>query len=403
MSYPFLRIRPKQKKALFIIADGIPADVIERVATPAIDEISAKGGYTRAYMGGEAGGITHTPTVSAVCYNSLLTSTWLNKHNVNNNNVDAPNYNYWNIFRIAKNQKQDVKTAIFSSWEDNRTKLVGEKKTEAGNIQIDFHLDGLEKDKINYPEEANSLQIYKIDEKISAAAAECIKENAPDLMWVYLWYMDAAGHALGDSDFFDQYTTLTDRQIARLWEAVKFREENYNEEWLIIVTTDHGRTAGNGKGHGGQSERERTIWISTNHVNTNEYFKKHQPGIVDIVPSICAYMGFSIPLDLTYEQEGISFLSPLSISNVRAKEENEEILITWDNYDEKPVDIYVAHTDNFKNGGADTWEKAGTVNAKEKRFVYRKPDKRKNGGFFKFSIRGEKNMMPAIISSQKRS
>ena len=34
----------KTHKAIFIIADGIPADVIERLPTPALDEISRQGG-----------------------------------------------------------------------------------------------------------------------------------------------------------------------------------------------------------------------------------------------------------------------------------------------------------------------------------------------------------------------
>ncbi len=43
----------KQKKVVFIIADGIPADVIEKVATPGIDAIAKEGKYMRAYVGGE--------------------------------------------------------------------------------------------------------------------------------------------------------------------------------------------------------------------------------------------------------------------------------------------------------------------------------------------------------------
>ena len=266
----------KKRKSVFIIIDGVPADVIERVSTPTIDEIAAKGGYSRAYVGGEVNGITQTPTISAVGYNSLLTSTWVNKHNVPNNAVAHPNYNYWNIFRIAKNQKREYTTAVFSSWEDNRTKLIGEGKTDAGNVKVDFVLDGLELDKQNYPDEENDLHIFRIDEKISEAAAVCIREDAPDMMWVYLWYMDGVGHLFGDGDYFDQYLGLADLQVARIWEAVKYREKQHGEEWMIVVTADHGRTASNGKGHGGQSERERTIWISTN-VKPNDYFVQGLP------------------------------------------------------------------------------------------------------------------------------
>ncbi|MGZ5221174.1 MAG: alkaline phosphatase family protein, partial [Chitinophagaceae bacterium] len=141
----------KTRKAIFIIVDGIPADVIERVNTPAIDAISKTGGYARAYVGGEKGGYTQTPTISAVGYNSLLTGTWVNKHNVWDNDIAAPNYSYRNIFRLFESQYPQKKTAVFSTWLDNRTKLVGSEAKEAGNIQPDFYFDRLELDTITYP------------------------------------------------------------------------------------------------------------------------------------------------------------------------------------------------------------------------------------------------------------
>ena len=45
----------KKPKTLFVIVDGIPADVIERVNTPGIDAVVASGSYQRAYVGGEVG------------------------------------------------------------------------------------------------------------------------------------------------------------------------------------------------------------------------------------------------------------------------------------------------------------------------------------------------------------
>ena len=103
------------KKVLFVIVDGIPADVIDTVATPNIDKISAMGGFTIASMGGEVGGYSETPTISAVGYNSLLTGVWANKHNVWDNDIEAPNYNYRTIFRMLKDSDPTKKTAIFST------------------------------------------------------------------------------------------------------------------------------------------------------------------------------------------------------------------------------------------------------------------------------------------------
>ena len=124
----------KTKKAVYIIIDGVPADQIERLHTPAIFDIASRGAYARAYTGGEIGQYSQTATISAIGYTNLLTATWFNKHNVGGNSDLQPNYNYWTIFRIAKEQPKDYKTAIYSSWTDNRTVLIGEGKKETNHL-----------------------------------------------------------------------------------------------------------------------------------------------------------------------------------------------------------------------------------------------------------------------------
>lgn len=63
----------KTRKAVYVIVDGIPADQIERLHTPAIYDIASMGAYSRAYIGGEIGGYSQTATVSAIGYTNLLT------------------------------------------------------------------------------------------------------------------------------------------------------------------------------------------------------------------------------------------------------------------------------------------------------------------------------------------
>lgn len=305
--FSLLSVNAQSKKAIFILLDGIPADVIENTDTPHLDQIAAAGGYTRAYVGGEKGGESESPTISAVGYNSLLTGTWANKHNVWGNSIKAPNYDYPTIFRIAKDHNPNLHTAIFSTWLDNRTKLIGEGMAATGNIKMDFAFDGFELDTIRFPHDEERGYIRNIDELVVNKTADYIAESGPDLSWVYLEYTDDMGHRYGDSEQLTNAVKLADDQVGRIWKAIQQREQYHDEEWMVVITTDHGRTAETGKGHGGQSERERTTWIVTNHKSLSPVFF-NQPGIVDIMPSICEFMGIEIAEKVKGNLDGKSFL-----------------------------------------------------------------------------------------------
>jgi predicted AlkP superfamily pyrophosphatase or phosphodiesterase len=135
---------------------------------------------------------------------------------------------------------------------------------QTDRLRIDYPFDGFELDTIHLPHDKQSEYIHRIEKKVVDEAACYIRTDSPDLSWVYLEYTDDMGHKYGDSEQFHNAIQIMDDQMGRLYKAIEYRQTNFREDWLIVITTDHGRAQKTGKGHGGQSDRERDTWIVTN-------------------------------------------------------------------------------------------------------------------------------------------
>jgi predicted AlkP superfamily pyrophosphatase or phosphodiesterase len=389
------------KKVLFIIADGIPADVIENASVANMKHIQEIGAYTRAYVGGDKGTYTETATISSPGYMSLLTGTWGNKHNVYDNYVKNPNYHYKNIFRLVKEQQPDRRIGIFSTWTTNRVKLIGEGLLEAGNITFDYKFDGYELDRITYPHDKQSRYIYNIDQRVTNETSKCIRTHAPDLSWVYLQYTDDIGHYFGDSEQFSQSIIYLDEQIGSIWDAIDYRMKYHKEDWLTIITTDHGRDPKKGKHHAGQSVRERTTWIVTNNQETNTYFHDFQPGIVDLLPTIARFMNFTIPMDSERELDGIPLIGKVSLIKPNASLNGDILNISWTVlHDTGNVAIWLSTSNFFKKGVTDNYKLIEVVSIDKKMVVI--DVKEYPSKFYKIVLEGQYNTVNKWVYRQWR-
>jgi len=378
-------------KVVIIIADGIPADVVERLKPPNLMGIAGEGVYKRAFVGGEKGGYTQTPTISAPGYNDLLTGTWAYKHNVWDNDNQHPNYHYPTIFSMMRNARPSADLAIFSTWIENRKTLLGADLAQTNHLKINEIYDGFEKDTLRFPHDEDSWYLHLIDENVVHAADSVIRLKGPDLSWIYLEYTDDVGHSKGTGTAFDSAVFLLDLQMKKISDAIHFRERTQNEKWLLLITTDHGRDSLTGAGHGNQSERERTTWMIMNQKDTNGYFKSENPAIVDVLPTVARYLGIPIPENINRELDGTPMIGAVSVSKPVLENAGDKIILHWKNFGQpETVSIYISYTNHYKSGGEDHYEFLGETKKGDSVFE-KKIENLKYREFYKILIRGKYN------------
>jgi hypothetical protein len=94
----------------------------------------------------------------------------------------------------------------------------------------------------------------------------------------------------------------------------------------------------------------------------NERFKKEQPGIVDIMPSLALFLNVEIPREKQMEIDGIPLTGKLSVTDAEASLVNDNIEVKWNVISrEGSAKIWLATTNNFKTGSSDDYKLMANV------------------------------------------
>ena len=80
------------------------------------------------------------------------------------------------------------------------------------------------------------------------------------MSFVYLGAVDINGHVGGVDAAYHASVRATDERVARLVAAVRSRPAYSDEDWRIVVVTDHGHL--DEGGHGGREPEVITAWAS---------------------------------------------------------------------------------------------------------------------------------------------
>jgi predicted AlkP superfamily pyrophosphatase or phosphodiesterase len=235
-------------KILLIGIDGLNlSTALGSGRAPTLEALKNAGHFTALTM--------EVPTLSGPGWSTLLTGSTHAQHAVTDNLFVGNNLlNRPDLLSRAFYQDQSTTTFAAAGWPplvdpSGVGPVIHERREQqrAGQHRVIVR-DG----------ETYGYQI--VDAEIAAVAVYAVAEAGPDVGFVYFCVADEAGDlngALG-GEYLEAISRI-DTYLARLRTAVTKRAKKYGEEWLLVLTTDHGQL--DRGGHGGASLEERGSFV----------------------------------------------------------------------------------------------------------------------------------------------
>lgn len=291
------------RRALVIGIDGLRADALkQQVETgnaPNIATLVANGTVTwNAYAGGQLGTATQQPTISGPGWTSIATGMWTNRHNVVDNSTPAYNQpgvsgSYLvdqapHFARRLEEAKPGTFASSIASWNWIEDYLVAAQPS-----YLDYHAKG------------SGANYAARDTDVKSKAVAHLGTADPDLLFLHFDQVDGAGHSYGFSTGVANYMnaiSTVDGLIGEVVTALNARPQRTDEDWIIVLTTDHGGTSGGG--HGGQSDGERTIPFIVSGDGIPVGTSTATPGQTAVPPTVIRYFGLSIPASWNLFEDG---------------------------------------------------------------------------------------------------
>ena len=241
------------KKAVIIGYDGCRADILaERQENGAVSYLLENGASKNlTYCGGvnyPAENTQDTSTAPGWC--SIATGKWADVTGITGNGI-TKEVEPKTLMTSLVEDGTIGSSSFITKWKghftnDNSTYIDEKAYCEENNIDVEFEL------------RKNKADVH------TGAMEEITSEDCADFVFIIYEDTDSAGHDFGFSFnnpvYKDGFKT-EDAYGYEVIKAIEARETYDTEDWLIIVTSDHG---GFGTGHGGPSIQERMTFVVMN-------------------------------------------------------------------------------------------------------------------------------------------
>ena len=240
-----------EKKAIIIGYDGCRADVL-KLSEGAINYMMHKGASVNyGYCGGVNYPETNTQdTSTAPGWCSILTGVWADKHGITANDI-TKSMEYKTLLTSLVEDKTIDSSTFITKWKGhfdrkNATYLDEKAYCEKNNLNVSFNR--CDDDKASLEFTLNEIK----------------KSDCADFLFVIYEQTDSAGHNSGftfNNPKYRQAFIEMDNYGLETIKAIEERDTYDTEDWLIIITSDHGGIKTN---HGGDSIQERMTFIVAN-------------------------------------------------------------------------------------------------------------------------------------------
>jgi hypothetical protein len=307
------------RKVLIVGIDGLQYEKIAGLTTPNLQSLT----MTKAYTGGISGTSSEQATYSGPGWMSILTGVWQNKHGIPDNNSTTYRSQAKSVFQYVKESNSALKTASIATWSPIHQFLDNQMQ------YVDYRYEGGD------------------DNDAESRALNEITTHAPDLLFVHFDDVDHVGHASGFSSAYNSSIEQVDVRLGKLMVAVATRNTQNNEDWLVIVVTDHGREA-SGFNHGSQTEQEKTIFIGMNKPGNEEFttpvttipnqaFNKLYSfaAQTSVVPTALTYLGIEVNKD--WQLASTSLIDNMGVRKLMLQANNS---LYWYSQDSGTAQIY---------------------------------------------------------------
>lgn len=268
----------RRRKALVVGWDGVRDDTLRRMAPRNLTALADSGQWWTTTLPD----VTMAPTVTAVGWSTILTGVWPDEHGVMSNEGELTRlHRYPEFLTTAYCERPTLNTYGAASALIFGTCYGPGPLFGPGVKTIDWV------DRREYPG-----KFTETDPVIQEAAERHLSTQDPDVAFVYLGETDQIAHAAGVGEEYEQAILRQDARLGRLVDRLRSRPAFADEEWLLMVTTDHGHL--DEGGHGGGSWQERQSFIVATVLESDVAWAEKAEN-VDIAPTVLGHLGITAP------------------------------------------------------------------------------------------------------------